>query len=45
MRKQFMIRRFGMHLDLRWCFFGWRKNSRKNATVPRIAAVLSLSSI
>ena len=22
-------RRFGIHLDLRWCFFGWRKNGRK----------------
>ena len=38
-------RRFGIHLDLRWCFFGWRKNGSKDATGSRIAARTILSSI
>ena len=38
-------RRFGIHLDLRWCFSGWCKNGSKDAAASRIAAVPSQNSI
>ena len=42
-RKQPTTRRYGIRLDLRWCFFGWRKNGSKDATGSRIAGVPTLS--
>ena len=44
-RKQSTIRRYGVHLGLRWSFRGWHKNGIKDATSSRIAAVRTLSSI
>src|SRR6476619_7393827 len=42
-QKQFTIRRYGIHQDLRWSFRGWHKNGIKDAA--RSPAVRTLSNI
>src|SRR6516162_4122895 len=44
-RKQFTIRRYGIHQGLRWSFRGWHKNGIKDAASSHLSAVRTLSNI